>query len=245
MTNPVALSTTIWGDGPRRALLLHGLTSAGANWWQVAAGLVGLGYTVVAPDLRGHGTSPKGDDLSLESYRDDVLLLGAGWDLLIGHSLGGAIATLVLANRPDFCGRVVLEDPALDSVETERLLRDSPEPLANPTIDTVAAEHPDWHPRDIELKVQALLQCGVEASPRTMADSSPWDLWDEAKALEVPSLLLAADPDQGALVSPQRGAEVAAVNSAVEFVLLEGASHSMHRDAFERFFDVVRQFIAA
>jgi pimeloyl-ACP methyl ester carboxylesterase len=164
--------------------------------------------------------------------------------MLLGHSIGGAIAALALASDAGFARRVILEDPALDSVETERLLRDSPEPMANPTTAAVAAEHPEWHPRDVELKVEALLQCGPEVASRTMEDSSPWDLWDEVKALQVPTLLLAADPGQGALVSAQRGAEVAAVNPAVKFVLLEGASHSMHRDAFDRFFERVRRFIA-
>ncbi|MDX2344515.1 MAG: alpha/beta fold hydrolase, partial [Acidimicrobiia bacterium] len=197
MTKPVALATTTWGTGPRRALLLHGLTSAGAIWWRVADELVAMGFTVVAPDLRAHGNSPAGDDLTIGSYRDDVLLLGGGWDLLIGHSLGGAIAAVVSAVHPLFASRLNLEDPALDSVETARLLAESPEPTANPTIAGIAAEHPDWHPRDVEIKVEALLQCGVEAPQRTMEDASPWDVWNEAGSVQVPTLLLAADPTQG------------------------------------------------
>ncbi|MCP4307212.1 MAG: alpha/beta hydrolase, partial [bacterium] len=145
MTNAVALTTTVWGDGPRRALVLHGLTSSGAIWWRVAEELADAGYTVVAPDLRAHGTSPAGDDLTIDSYRDDVLLMGGGWDLLIGHSLGGAIAAAVVAAHPFFAARVVLEDPAVDSVGTARLLADSPPQTEDPTIAAVAAEHPDWH----------------------------------------------------------------------------------------------------
>ena len=48
MTNPVALSTTVWGDGSRRALLLHGLTSAGSTWWRIAEDLAELGYTALS-----------------------------------------------------------------------------------------------------------------------------------------------------------------------------------------------------
>ena len=72
MTKPVALSTTVWGEGPHRALLLHGLTSAGSTWWRLAEDLAKIGYAVVAPDLRGHGTSPAGDDFCrcLLSHRD-------------------------------------------------------------------------------------------------------------------------------------------------------------------------------
>lgn len=244
MTNPVALSTHVWGDGPRRALLLHGLSSAGPTWWRVAPELVDLGYTVVAPDLRAHGTSPAGDDLTLESYRDDVLLLGNGWDLVIGHSLGGAIAVAMIAVRPDFVRRLILEDPAIDSAVTEKLLAESPEPLANPTIEAIAAEHPNWHPKDVETKVQALLHCGVDGPRRTMEDASPWDVWSETLALPVPTLILAADPELGSLVSAAKGAEAVGSNPLIRFARLEDASHSMHRDSFDRFAAIIREYLA-
>lgn len=244
MTNPVALTTTVWGDGPRRALVLHGLTSSGAIWWRVAEELAGIGYTVVAPDLRAHGTSPTGDDLTIDSYRDDVLALGGGWDLLIGHSLGGAIAASVMAAEPTFAGSVVLEDPAVDSAETARLLADSPPQTDNPTIEAVAAEHPDWHERDVELKVQALLQCGAEAPARTMEDASPWNLWPEILGIQVPTLLLAADPEQGSLVSAELGDAAQQRNDLIDFVLLEGAGHSMHRDSYDQFMALIHRLVA-
>ncbi|MDJ0923138.1 MAG: alpha/beta hydrolase [Acidimicrobiia bacterium] len=239
----MALSTTVWGEGPRRALLLHGLTSAGSTWWRVAEGLNELGFTAVAPDLRAHGTSPAGDDLSIESYRDDVLLLGGGWDLLVGHSLGGAVAAAAATAQPGFAGRIVLEDPAIDSDRTARFLAEGPEPLAHPTVEAIAAENPHWHPHDVELKVEALLQCGPEVSDRTMADASPWDVWPAILNSVIPLLLLGADPSLGTLVSPTKGAEAESENDMIDFVSLEGAGHSMHRDAYDRFFALVRGFV--
>lgn len=243
MTNPVALSTTVWGNGPKRALLLHGLTSAGSTWWRIADAMADLDFTVVAPDLRAHGASPAGDDLSIESYRDDVLLLGNGWDVLIGHSLGGAVAAAVLAARPDFAGSVLLEDPAIDSRVTAQMLADSPEPVRNPTVAAIAAEHPNWHPRDVELKVEALLACGPEVSDRTMQDAAPWDTWPDVLALQVPGLIVGADPELGTLVADAKGVQAEASNAFLRFVRLDGAGHSMHRDAYERFWRLVKEFV--
>lgn len=243
MTQPVALATTVWGNGPRRALLLHGLTSAGSTWWRLAEDLAGLGFTVVAPDLRGHGTSPAGDNLSIESYRDDVLLLGNGWDVVVGHSLGGAIAAAVVDADPGFARSVVLEDPAINSDGTAEFLASFPPPSAHPTVDQIAAENPTWHPRDVELKVTALLQCGPEVSDRTMTDASPWDVWPAVLSTRMPTLLMAADPVEGALVSARQGAEAEARNDMIEFVLLDGAGHSMHRDDYDRFLPLVRGFL--
>ncbi len=242
MTNPVALSTTVWGDGPRRALLLHGLTSAGSTWWRLGGDLADRGFTAVAPDMRAHGTSPAGDNLAIESYRDDVLLLGGGWDLLLGHSLGGAVATAAMTAQPSFAKRVVLEDPAIDSAVTGRLLAESPEPLQHPTVAAVAAANPTWHPRDVELKVEALLQCGPEVSQRTMDDAAPWDVWPDILSLPVPTLLLGAAPELGALVSAEKGAEAASASELVDYVLVDGAGHSIHRFAYDEYAQLVSDF---
>ena len=51
-----------WGAaGGRRVLLLHGLQSSGATWWRIASALAEAGADVTAPDLRGHGASPRGE----------------------------------------------------------------------------------------------------------------------------------------------------------------------------------------
>lgn len=243
MTNPVALATTVWGDGSRRALLLHGLTSAASTWWRTGDALAGMGFTVVAPDLRGHGASPVGDCLSIEEMRDDVLLLGNGWDLVVGHSLGGAIAAAAVAARPDFARRSVLEDPAIDSAVTTLFLDDLPEPLQNPTVAAIAAQNPTWHPRDVELKVEALLACGPKIADRAMQDAAPWDVWPEIVGSAQPTLVIGADLALGSLVSEERATEIEAHPGSVRFARISGSGHSMHRDTFEQFIELVRGFV--
>lgn len=242
MTEPVALNTLVWGTGSRRALLLHGLSSAGSTWWRVAPALASKGFTVVAPDLRAHGMSPKGDRLSIPDYRDDVLLLGNGWDLLLGHSLGGAIAVSAMTEAPGFAKRLVLEDPAMDSAATEALIAAAPEPDPHPTLESVAAANPGWHPHDVELKVEALRRCGVEAPKRTMHDASPWDVWDALLNVAVPTLVVGADPELGTLVPAERGEEAVRSNPRIRFTVLDGAGHSIHRDESERFVALMSEF---
>ncbi|HSK98147.1 MAG TPA: alpha/beta fold hydrolase, partial [Euzebyales bacterium] len=66
---PVALPTLEWGvHGSRRALLLHGLSSAASTWWRIADALAGAGYRVTAPDLRGHGNAPHTSSYRLSGY---------------------------------------------------------------------------------------------------------------------------------------------------------------------------------
>lgn len=85
-------------------LILHGIFDAGSTWELVAEPLCGAGHEVLAPDLRGFG---KSDWLSPGGYYhfpDYVADVGALVDelnpkrlSLIGHSMGGTIASLYTA----------------------------------------------------------------------------------------------------------------------------------------------------
>src|SRR3954462_10736822 len=83
------------GEGPL-LVLIHGITSSSASWEPVLPALAER-FTVLAPDLLGHGQSDKpSGDSSLGSHaclvRDILLALGHGPATIAGHSLGGGIA---------------------------------------------------------------------------------------------------------------------------------------------------------
>lgn len=241
----LALATIRWGTGRKRALLIHGILSSGAGWWQLAPDLVVAGYEVTAVDLPGHGASPLVDTMSLAAYRDSVLAVGRSWDLVIGHSLGGTVALAAIAEVPHWTKRLILEDPSLDSGPRESLLDWFLEPYETPiTLDRIAAENPRWHRNDVEIKVDSLRQCGPETIRRTVADAAPWNVWGALEDVAVPTLLLGADPVFDPLVTADAGARAVAANPQIEFAVVAGGSHSMHRDAYVTFWAAVRDFAA-
>lgn len=98
------------------ALLLHGFADAGGTWEPVACELARGGLRVLAPDLRGFGESgrvPEGGYYHFPDYVADVAsLLGVacpeGPLFVVGHSMGGSIATLFTGAFPERVTRLAL-----------------------------------------------------------------------------------------------------------------------------------------
>ncbi len=101
----------ISGSGPA-LLLLHGLGCDSSTWIDVIPALAEH-YTVIAPDLLGHGDSDKPDaDYSLGGYangmRDLLTVLGIDKVTVVGHSFGGGVAMQFAYQFPDRTERVAL-----------------------------------------------------------------------------------------------------------------------------------------
>jgi pimeloyl-ACP methyl ester carboxylesterase len=99
------------GSGPV-IVLVHGITSTSATWANVLPYLAEH-FTVIAPDLLGHGESakPRGD-YSLGAYasgvRDLLIALGHERATFVGHSLGGGVAMQLAYQFPEHCDRLAL-----------------------------------------------------------------------------------------------------------------------------------------
>ena len=108
----LAYFTSGRADGPP-LVLLHSLGEPSATWDEIAPEL-GREYQLIAFDLRGHGDSDWPGEYSFELMRDDVLdaldQLGLEQVSIIGHSLGGTVASLVAEARPALVRQLVLED---------------------------------------------------------------------------------------------------------------------------------------
>jgi pimeloyl-ACP methyl ester carboxylesterase len=87
------------GAGPA-LVLIHGITERHESW-RPLIGPLAQHYDVVAVDLRGHGDSPNGeiyDPLTMATdIHETVTALDLMNPLVIGHSLGGVVATAYAA----------------------------------------------------------------------------------------------------------------------------------------------------
>lgn len=231
---PVTLPKLEWGvHGRQRALLLHGLSSSAATWWRIADALAGAGYHVTAPDLRGHGNAPHTASYRLSGYAADLWELGDDWDIVVGHSIGGTVGSLVCA-REHFARRLVMLDPVLMIPEDrfDSLLANQIAELdvaGNPAA--FAQRHPTWHPEDVAIKAYAALQTSRFVIERTLRDNRPWWYLDLLGDVHINTTIVGADPARGALFEPAIGRELASRNAQIRTLVVSGAGHSVHRDA--------------
>jgi pimeloyl-ACP methyl ester carboxylesterase len=238
MPAPVTLPRLSWGapDAERRALLVHGLGSNASLMWRYGAALADAGWRADAVDLRGHGTAPRVLDYSLAAYGADLVVTrpqgGGSWELVVGHSLGGAAATLAAASDPAWTRRLILVDPAISLTDDDRdIVRQSQEEsFADPSVRAVRDSHPHWHDQDVELKALSAQQASRWAVEQTSAQNPEWDVTDAATALTVPTHVIASDPEVYSIFRGKPAESVVDANPRITMSVVAGAGHSPHRD---------------
>jgi pimeloyl-ACP methyl ester carboxylesterase len=126
-------------------VLIHGMVNSSRHWEAVALRLAEH-YTVIAPDLIGHGDSaaPRGD-YSLGAHaaaiRDLLAALEIDRATIVGHSLGGGVAMQFFWQFPSRTERLALVSSGGLGHEVSPLLRSVALPGAAATLWVVA------HPR--------------------------------------------------------------------------------------------------
>jgi pimeloyl-ACP methyl ester carboxylesterase len=121
-----------WGDpdvGDTTCVLIHGFLDLAWGWDAVCCSGLADRFHVVAPDMRGHGDSDRVGPGGYYHFADYVADLAALLDgfagrrlVLVGHSMGGAIAFYYAGTYPERVARLAL----LEGIGPPVLDRDGP-----------------------------------------------------------------------------------------------------------------------
>jgi magnesium chelatase accessory protein len=239
------------GNGPV-ALLLHG-TGASTHSWRDLLPELAREFTVVAPDLPGHGftSAAAGDGYSLPGMAGAVAALLASLDvsprLVVGHSAGAAIALRMVLDGSIEPGGVVSINGALLP------FRGLPGQLFSPAARLLARM--DFVPRlvarraadpgavtrllrdtgsrldDEGVALYRRLMCSPAHVAATIAMMSRWDLAPMIRQypeLAVPLLLVVGEQD--GTVAPQEADRVARLVPGARVERLAGLGHLAHEE---------------
>jgi pimeloyl-ACP methyl ester carboxylesterase len=172
------------GTGPP-IVLVHGWTADSVDWsWLIPA--LTQDFRVIAYDQRGAGRSAPASSYDLARQRADLAALitrvAGGPAVVVGHSLGGAIASTMAVEHPELTlGVVVLDapyaaDPARRPVieaMKERLTTEEPVPAIRSYLGATwfPDTSPDWLATLVFRRIETL-------SAATLHDMF-WGMWDD------------------------------------------------------------------
>jgi len=253
------VSRDFGGTGPP-ALLLHGLAGHAGEWADTAKWLSEC-CRVLALDQRGHGRSERVPrDVSRSAHIADTVAvieqLNLGPVVLIGQSLGGHLALLVAAERPDLVRALVIAEasPAggdRDAVQETvagvgRWLREWPVPFADREAaiahfggQTLWAQA--WAD-GLESRDDGCLWPAfeVDVMEKTLREAISQAYWNEWELIRCPTLIVRAG--DGTL-DPDTAEEMLARLPHAELVEIADAGHDVHLDRPDQWHEAVTSFL--
>ena len=176
----------------------------------------------LALDLRGHGQSHKPDwsDYGAEVFAEDLLMVlehaqVAGPIILVGHSFGGAVATVFTLRHPDKVAKLAL----LSTTGT----------LALGFHVLALMKMPAFMLHPIQKFFQKRVGAPVPVLKKLVPKVDAWDGWDLYPQIGVPTLVMCGELDK--LTKPK---QVRRMAEAIPQVHYEGIGFSAHLPQLER-----------
>ena len=260
------------GKGPA-VLLLHGFPDSRFLWRHQIAALVGAGYRVIAPDLRGFGDAPRPEDI--RSYRRpalvaDVLGLLDAFGLervhLVGHDWGASLSWRIAGSYPDRVRKLVVFSvgaPMTPGWETDEQKKASWyfEFFCQPGVSEAAIMADDWklfrdwchgqgdHDRYLrDLARPGALTAGLNwyrgAFMPPGPEEAPWPALPKWEQVRSPTLGLWGEGDPF-LLEPQIAESGAFVAAEWRYERISGAGHWLMLDQPETVNKLLLEFLDA
>lgn len=230
-----------WGEGPQTAVLIHGIMSDHRAWHRVTGALVERGFRVIAVDLAGHGSSPRSRRYSPIAWADDVVetvapLLEGPPDLVMGHSLGGLVASIAadrLAPRA-----AIYVDPAFAFPRGIRgaLFKVGFALAPRPRRSALVRWNPRWSAEDVDIEL-ATLRDWDKRTILGFADSRPIV---PPLRLVAPSLVVLAE--KSLLITDAAAVSLRRLGMTVETIADSG--HAVFRDDHAAFMGLVEGWLS-
>ena len=241
-------------------LALHGIEAHGVRYVGLASYLDD--FEIVAPDLRGHGRSPRTGPYTPEQHVADILPvleeLGPTTTLL-GHSYGGWIAWELARAAPEALARLVLVDPAMEvgPDDARRYLDAAPSRLQWPdrksAFRQLAQGRPTTAHWSVALDVAVGLDDGDDGQLRVaITDEAFRACWEDHVTKPIrqskwrgPTLVVEAGRENGAFLSPTALAELRRqLGEALTHVVVD-LPHTITADGPDILAAHIRAFMAA
>lgn len=237
---------TVRGRGGPAPILIHGAGGSHLHWPAALRRMPGA--TVYALDLPGHGRSEGPGRERIEDYVADLVrfmdAVGVLRGVLVGHSMGGAIAQMTALTAPERVAGLVL-------VSTGARLRVAPAILDGILQDARGAlaliTEWAWGPEADPAMVAQGCQMMARVNPRVVwgdfAACDRFDIRERVGEITAPTLVITGSEDR--MTPPKFGQWLAERIPGARFVLVEGAGHMGMLEKPDQVASAVREWLKA
>ncbi|MBE2220176.1 MAG: alpha/beta hydrolase [Anaerolineae bacterium] len=225
-------------------ILIHGAGGSHLVWPLALRRLPNA--TVYALDLSGHGRSAGEGHAHIEGYAAEVMqfieMLALTNVVLVGHSMGGAIAqTIALRHLPELAALVLIGTAA--SLRVSPAILDQILPDFEQAVATI--NHFSWSPSAppqlVKRGEEMLAQTAVSVLYNDFNACNEFDIRNQIAHITLPTLVVAAAEDK--LTPPKNGRFLADTIPQAQFTLLDGAGHMMMVEKPGETAEAVKQFL--
>ncbi|MBT4125040.1 MAG: alpha/beta hydrolase [Chloroflexi bacterium] len=264
-TGEIEIGYSVGPNNGPTLLLLHGVTSRRDGFLRVIDELLN-DYHVITMDQRGHGFSGHASGAyEREDHARDIRYVMENVckepTIVWGHSMGGGNTVAMANNPPSNLKAVVLEDPAVFGRVRPARANSSPTMSgfqlhlnfieAGMSIEEMAPKLQEATPNQPEYfskwKAECLLQMDADILRGVVGGT--YKGFDDPAAMlaniQVPVILLQADPDAGGILPDDYLAGILPNSDSFTSQKIVGAGHNINREYPEKMLPVVLPWLAA
>lgn len=237
------------GRGIDKILFIHG-NVASANWWGPVMDRLAADFDMLAIDLAGYGQSGQGPaDVTIEYHGRQVAQILHELEftpcVVVGHSLGGAVAMELAATMPQDMMAMVLVDSApvtpMAPFDVDLLTQ----MVTNDTLLQNALKATFVRKIDADLQTVLMADC-IQARAAFIPNSlalTTCDFTTKTQDFHKPVLVMWGEKD---LVIPWETAQQSKkAYSNSRFVMLEQAGHNPQVEVPDEFSTLLKEFVHA
>lgn len=251
----------------KNILFIHGLGSSSDRWGDIPDALSRYFHPIIAVDLIGFGSSDKPVTIEYtieffskfiknfiackEIWRNDDTNIDGNKTIIIGHSLGGYIATKVAIENKDLIEKLVLIDSSGMLKEPTPLLEQYLNAAVNPSIENVKRVFEQMlgnpmllNPQLVDAFIERINLVGAKYAFKSAFENSTkkYIKSSELQSIEnIPALIICGAADKLIPITHSKRFNKILKNSKLQ--IIENTGHAPFSEKPSTVFDIIRIFL--
>ncbi|MBC8320381.1 MAG: alpha/beta fold hydrolase [Bacteroidetes bacterium] len=246
--------------GKQPIVILHGLFGISDNWVSYARRIAMEGFEVFVVDQRNHGQSPQSDKFNYLALTDDLFDFIDDHEIedpiIIGHSMGGKVAMRFALENPHLVKKLVVVDITLKAYGPQEHHIKIINAMKSVDFNIVNSRSEVETRLEAHIPEMRIRQFVMKNLHRKGKDEFEWRIYlngiennldqmfdaiDTITKFEKPTLFIKGGASDYILL--EDFGQIRYNFSNAEIITIEGASHWVHVEAMERFYQLTMGFV--